>query len=157
MGYYGPMDFLPAARLDKTVRDDRAYYTIIWSPLRKADRYDIQKTVPAMAGLYELYYRDDGNSCHLFHYGRAWLGGLRAVIREFTDPDLMKDRPDIRDILKARPCYYRFTVCESREDMEDILYYFAGFRRKGADTVRVSSGRYGEIRVKQAKIGRAHV
>lgn len=147
------MDFVPAARTEKTVRDGRAYYTIRWSALRKADRYEIQKTVPAMAGLYELYYRDPDGLWRLFHYGRAWLGGLRAVIREFTDPDLMRDRKDLREILRTRPCYYRFSVCESREDLQDILYFFDGSRQEGEEAAREPSGRYAEIRIKENPAG----
>jgi hypothetical protein len=107
------MQVVPTTRVEKKVKDEVAYYTVFWSSIKRVDKYDIQRTVPAMAGIFELFYRGDDRKLHLFYYGKAWLGGLRAVIREMTDPILMKDRPDIQDILKKHECYYRFAVCES--------------------------------------------
>lgn len=141
---------MPTARLDKIVRANRAYYTIRWSPLRKAEKYDIQKTVPAMSGLYELYYRGRDGRLRLFHYGKAWLGGLRAVIREFTDPDLMKDRPDLRQVLLSHECFYRFSICNSLPDLEDLLGFFSASEKRTDERIP-TSGRYEKIRIKEVQ------
>ncbi|HOV38520.1 MAG TPA: hypothetical protein PLG79_07360 [Spirochaetales bacterium] len=140
------MQVVPTTRVEKKVKDGVAYYTVFWSSIKQVDKYDIQRTVPAMAGIFELFYRGDDRKLHLFYYGKAWLGGLRAVIREMTDPILMKDRPDIQDILKKHECYYRFAVCESREDMEDLIGFFA---RTSGTPQPAASGRYKDVRLKE--------
>ncbi len=140
------MNSVPKTIVNKFVKDRTAYYTIHWSPIIRVDKYEIQRTVPAMAGIFELFYRGSDRKLHLFHYGIAWLGGLRAVIREMTDPLLMKDRPDIQRVLKDHECFYRFVVCESREDLEDLLAFFG--KTKGSPQ-RAASGRYENVRLKE--------
>lgn len=140
------MNSVPQTIVHKFVKDRTAYFTIHWSPIIRVDKYEIQRTVPAMAGIFELFYRGKDRKLHLFHYGVAWLGGLRAVIREMTDPVLLKDRPDIQRVLKDYECYYRFVVCESREDLEDLLAFFR--KTKGAPE-RAASGRYENVRLKE--------
>ena len=34
------------------------YYTLTWTALTRADKYKITTSVPAIAGMYELYYMD---------------------------------------------------------------------------------------------------
>jgi hypothetical protein len=101
-----------------------------------------------MAGLFELYYKDEAGKLFLFHSGKVWLGGLRAVIRETTDPILVKDRPDLVKILTHHLCYYRFSVCESLPDMEDLFGFFS--RTTGAPRTS-ATGRYDEVRVKEVR------
>jgi hypothetical protein len=144
------MDILPTALIQKEVRGSRVYYRINWSPIRKAEKYDIQKTVPAMAGVYELYYRDAEGKLTLFYYGKAWLGGLRAVIRELTDPILLKQRPDLLAIVSKHECHYRFVQCDSLPDMEDILNYISLSCKRDPKEFP-PSGRYDEIRVKEVE------
>jgi hypothetical protein len=146
------MNFMPAARLEKTVRGNGAYYTVRWSALRKADKYDIQKVVPAMAGLFELYYPGADGRLRFFHFGRVWLGGLRAVIREYTDSTLLKDRPDLRKILTSHDCYYRYSICESLPDQQDLLDFFAASGKTVVGPT-ASSGRYEQVRVKEITVG----
>jgi hypothetical protein len=142
------MDVLPTALVQKEEQGTRAYYTISWSPFRKAEKYDIQKYVPAMSGVYELYYRDAEGKLTLFYYGKAWLGGLRAVIRELTDPILLKQRPELLAIVSKHECLYRFVQCDSLSDMEDILNWITqSYKRDEKDFP--PSGRYAEIRVKE--------
>ena len=142
------MDVLSKALVEKEEKAGRAYYTINWSAFRKAEKYDIQKFVPAMSGVYELYYRNDEGEMTLFYYGKAWLGGLRAIIRELTDPILLQQRPELLAIVKRHECYYRFVQCESLPDMEDILNWISiSYRRNAAEFP--PSGRYAEIRVKE--------
>jgi hypothetical protein len=142
------MNVLSTALVQKEERDGRAYYTITWSALRKAEKYDIQKYVPAMAGVYELYYKDGDGGLKLFYYGKAWLGGLRAIIRELTDPVLLKQRPELLAVVSKHECYYRFTQCGSLPDMEDILHWITvSYKRDGKEFP--PSGRYADIRVKE--------
>jgi hypothetical protein len=142
------MDVLPGANMRKEVRGGLAYYTVNWSPLRKAEKYDIQKTVPAMAGVYELYYRDSEAKMRLFHYGKAWLGGLRAIIRELTDPILLKQKPELLAVVSKHECSYRFFQCDSLPDMEDILNWIAvSYGREAKEFP--PSGRYAQVRVKE--------
>ena len=142
------MDVLPTALVQKDVKGNRAYYTISWSPFYKAEKYGIQKIVPAMAGLYELYYRNSEGTMTIFYYGKAWLGGLRAIIRELTDPILLKQRPELLAIVSKHECYYRFVVCSSLPDMEDILNFITiSYKRNTRDYP--PSGRYADIRIKE--------
>ena len=142
------MDVLPVALVQKNEKGGFAYYTIHWSPMRKADKYDIQKTVPAMSGVYELYYKDSEGKMALFHFGKAWLGGLRAIIRELTDPVLLKQRPELLAIVSKHECHYRFVQSDSLPDMEDILSWIA-VSCKRSEKEFPPSGRYAEIRVKE--------
>ena len=142
------MDVLPTALVQKEEQNSRAYYTINWSPLRKAEKYDIQKFVPAMSGVYELYYKDFEGQMTLFHFGKAWLGGLRAIIRELTDPVLLKQKPELLAIVSKHECYYRFVQTDSLPDMEDICNWIAVSCKRSTKEFP-ASGRYAEIRVKE--------
>ncbi|MDR1931739.1 MAG: hypothetical protein LBQ57_02840 [Spirochaetales bacterium] len=142
------MDVLPVAVIQKEVGAQRAYYTINWSPMQKAEKYAIQKSVPAMAGVYELYYKDSEGKLTLFHYGKAWLGGLRAVIRELTDPVLLKQRPELLAIVSRHECFFRFAQCDSLPDMEDVVNWITVSSRRNEKEFP-PSGRYSEIRVKE--------
>ena len=62
-----------------------------WSRLRKSDKYEIVKSVPSEAGIYELYYMDEKGKLCLFHVGKSWYGGLRNEIRLRTDVELETD------------------------------------------------------------------
>jgi hypothetical protein len=125
------------------------YYTLSWSLLRKADKYDIIRAVPAMGGLVELYYMDDHGKLNLFCVTRTWYGGLRSSIRVMTDPELEKD-PTRRQILLDHPkgIYYRYVLTESLKDMNDILYFFMETISPGSNAVK-DSGRYAEIFLKE--------
>ena len=56
----------------KLVRARDVFYTVSWSRLRKADKYEIITSVPSEAGIYELYYMDDWEKLCLFHVGKSW-------------------------------------------------------------------------------------
>lgn len=146
------MNVLSTALVQKAEKGGRAYYTVNWSAFRKAEKYDIQKFVPAMAGVYELYYKDAEGKLTLFYYGKAWLGGLRALIRELTDPVLLKQRPELLAIVSKHECFYRFVLCSSLPDMEDILHWITvSYKRDEKEFP--PSGRYAEIRVKEIEAG----
>ena len=135
------MDRKPVVR--KLVRKRDAYFTVSWSRLRKSDRYEIVKSVPSEAGIYELYYMDEKGKLCLFYVGKSWYGGLRNELRERTDIELEKD-PARRAILEDHDCWYRWSLISSSDDMADIIFFFAQTYLRGAAAVH-HSGRYERI------------
>jgi len=65
----------------KSVKDDDAFYTVRWSPIVKADKYTIVRSVPAMGGVAEIYYKDAHGKLNLYMLARSYYGGLRATLR----------------------------------------------------------------------------
>ncbi len=131
----------------KQVDGATAYFTIQWSRLTKADKYTIIRSVPAEAGIFELYYMDAKKKLNLLRVSRVWYGGLRSRLRRLTDPAIEED-PIKRKILEELDCYYRYSIIRSRDDMQDILYFFASRHKPGDDSVP-HSGRYEEIYVQE--------
>jgi len=125
------------------------YFTVTWSRLRKADKYDIHKVVPAMGGICELYYKDEYGKLNLFCVSRSWYGGLRSNLRELTDPLCEKDPERLRILLRHPDnIYYRYSLTESLDDMNDILFFFMQTYSPGQTAVQ-PSGRYAHIYVKE--------
>lgn len=110
--------------ISRKEKGEDGYFTVVWSPLFKADKYDIHRKVPAMGGVAELYYRDGAGKLFLFRLARSWYGGLRAVLREGTDPELEKDER-LRAIVRENKdrLYYRYSLCESSQDLDDVLFF----------------------------------
>ena len=100
-----------------------------------------------MAGIYELYYRDEKQSLRLICLAKAWYGGLRTSIREKTDPELTLDAK-WKKILSDFSCYYRYSVLGSHLDMLDILFFFAS-RYFPNKSKMEDSGRYVDIYVEE--------
>jgi hypothetical protein len=134
-------------KITKLVEDPNVYYTVFWSRLKKADRYEIITKVPSVAGIYELYYEDKYKKLNLFHISKAWYGGLRNWLRKVTDPELEEDEKK-KKILEDNDIFYRYTVIPSYADMSDVLYFFASTYLPHAHKV-VSSGRYESIFVNE--------
>jgi hypothetical protein len=133
--------------ITKQVEDGVAFFTVRWSPLRKAEKYDIVRHVPSMAGFFELYYMDTNKTLHLFYVSRVWIGGLRSRLRKLTDPDL-EDDPKRKHILETRDCYYRYSLSESFMDLTDVFFFFSETYYPHTSTAE-DSGRYDEIYVKE--------
>ena len=131
--------------ISKTVDEDNAYFTLRWSRLSKADKYEIIKKVPAMAGIFELYYMDAKKKLNLFFVGKVWIGGLRSRIRRLTDPELEMDTKR-RAVLEKFDCYYRYSLTDHQSDLDDVFYFFAG-RHFPRETKAEHSGRYSQILV----------
>jgi hypothetical protein len=100
-----------------------AYFTVRWSALRKAERFDIATRVPAMSGIYELYFLDEYRKLNIFAVSRSWYGGLRSSLRFMSDPGLDRD-PRRKKILEEREVYYRFSLSDSCGDLDDVLYFY---------------------------------
>ena len=144
-----PMDY-------RITREDDArgvYYTLRWSPFAKADKYEITRSVPAIGGIAEVYYKDREGKLNLFCLQRSWYGGLRAVLRERCDASIEKDPWRLSILVKWRErIYYRWTNCESFADMADVMYFLAEAACPGAGSA--SSGRYDRIFVKEIDAGK---
>lgn len=129
--------------LEKRINREDVYYTLFWSSLRKAEKYDIIGNVPALAGIYELYYMDHFKRLHMMCISRVWYGGLRSRLRHDTDPELVENE-NYRKILEKYDTYFRYTLTESMNDMLDVLHFFG----KSYLPTQVSpddSGRYRNI------------
>jgi hypothetical protein len=144
------MDRRPSVH--RLVEGDRVYFTISWSPLRKSDKYDIVKSVPSEAGLYELYTMDEKGKLNLFHVGKSWFGGLRNEIRLRTDP-ILEDDPGRKALLEEADCWYRWTLVSSSDDMADILWFFGITYFPHRVGVK-PSGRYAKVFVKEVDADR---
>ena len=127
----------------KRIKDNDAYFEINWSKLKKAERYDINASVPAESGVFQLYYMDNKKRLNLMYISRVWFGGLRSTIRKLTDPELEFDEK-WKDVLLKYDCYYRYALSDSNKDMEDILFYFSEVLFPGLNKC-IDSSRYNNI------------
>ena len=132
--------------LTKRTDSGDAYYTVRWSPLEKVEKYRIIKSVPAMAGIFELYFEDNYRKLIRFYVSKVWLGGLRSELRKLTDIELNEDAK-WRDAL-SRTCYYRYVLSESFTDLSDVLFYFSEKYFPGEHRAE-DSGRYDQIFVEE--------
>ena len=114
------MDFKNDFITRKRVEDGCAYFYPDWSPRYPVNRYLITKSVPAMPGVFKLYYQGDDGKTHLFYMERVWYGGIRSEIRRASDPLEVSDRKR-RAVLSKYKCFYSYTIVESKLDMGDLL------------------------------------
>ncbi len=112
------------AKITKKLLNNEAYYTLIWSPLTQADKYKINRAVPAVSGIFELYRMDDEKHLNLLTCTHAWYGGLRSNIREAIDP-MTKTDPDLRQLLEDEEenLYFRYSQSDSFKDMLDVVWF----------------------------------
>lgn len=99
----------------------KAFYSLYWSALEKADKYKITTSVPSVSGLYELYYEDAEKKLNLLTIAIAWLGGLRSQIRSSIDPDGKSD--EIKAIIENNKLYYRYTISPSFNTLKDVAWF----------------------------------
>jgi len=130
-------------------KDNDVYYFVQWAPLSKADRYDIITKVPAVAGVFEIYWMDETKHLRLFIVGKTDYGGLRSEIRQITDPELCKDNPNRRKILEEKEIWYRYATTDSSNIMADVLWYFMQ-EYDPENTTTEHSGRYENIFLKES-------
>jgi hypothetical protein len=129
------------------VRRETAYYAITWSPLEPVSRRRINAAVPSMPGIWELYYLKHARIPQILKLGAAWRGGVRHRLRFEADAEQIANR-DIRDLLETGDCYYRYTICEIRDDLIDVYSVLQSLR--GTDGRPAEpSGRYGEVRIRE--------
>jgi len=104
-------------------KGENVYYSIQWSPLALAERWTINSSVPAIAGIYEIYWMDDHNHLRLLAIGRTHYGGLRSEIRRLTDPELVQDAKT-RETLENEEIWFRYTPSNSKDVMSDVVWFF---------------------------------
>ncbi|WP_237255933.1 hypothetical protein [Gracilinema caldarium] len=100
-----------------------AFFSIHWSKLTNANRWAIASSVPAVGGVYEIYWMDDHQHLRLLTIGNARYGGLRSEIRRLTDPELVEN-PEVIQILQDKKIYFRYAVTNSVDDMADVVWFF---------------------------------
>jgi len=125
------------------------YYFVQWSPLSKAERYDIITKVPAVAGVFEIYWMDENKHLRLFNVGKTDYGGLRSEIRRITDPELCAYDSSTRKILEEKEIWYRYSATDSSKIMADVLWFFMKTYMPDDTTVN-HSGRYVNIFLKES-------
>ena len=135
---------LPAT-CTKKVEEPDVHYSIYWSRLRPVDKHEIHATVPSVAGVYELYFKDEKGKLVLFRLAKTWFSGVRHALREDTDIELITDELQKR-ILDERTCLYRFCEMRTDPDMSDVVYFLE--RTYMTDSTEFHhSGRYDKIYV----------
>ena len=130
-------------------KDGNIYYFVQWSPLSKADRYEIIKKVPAVAGVFEIYWMDETKHLRLFFVGKTDYGGLRSELRRITDPELCINNPKTKKILEEKEIWYRYSTTDSSNIMADVLWYYMQ-EYTPEDTTIKHSGRYENIFLKES-------
>ena len=135
--------------LKKKGENQDIYYYVNWSPLSKADRWEINAKVPAVAGIFEIYWVDDTKHLRMYNVGQTYYGGLRSEIRRLTDPELCAD-PQARAFLENKEMWYRYATTNSTADMADVIWFFMNtyFPEK---TLVEHSGRYQNIFIKESE------
>ena len=104
-------------------KDECAYFFINWSSLALAERWTINSKVPAIAGIYEIYWMDDHKHLRMLSVGNTHYGGLRSEIRRLTDSELALD-PKIRETLENEEIWFRYAPCNSVDNMADVVWFF---------------------------------
>ena len=130
-------------------KDNDVYYFVQWSSLAKADRYEIIKKVPAVAGVFELYWMDETKHLRLFFVGKTDFGGLRSEIRRITDPELCINNPGTKKILEEKEIWYRYAPTDSSNIMADVQWYFMQEYDPGNTSIK-HSDRYENIFLKES-------
>ena len=125
------------------------YYTVIWSPITKAERYDIISKVPALAGIFEVYWMDDSRRLRLFYLDKIIYGGLRSELRRITDPELCVNNDKIKKILEEKEIYYRYSLTDSAKVMDDVIWFFMQAYFPDEEPAAGHSGRYENIFLKE--------
>jgi len=140
--------------LTARVSGETVSYILVWSALKKADKYEINGSVPSVSGLYELYRMDDKKKLNLLTVTHAWYGGLRSQLREAVDPDATTD-PLRRSQIENQELWFRFCPSDSFPSILDAVWFLHSTYFPG--DVRVShSGRYQAIRVAEKAPDKVH-
>lgn len=133
-----------------TEKDRDVYYYINWSPLSKADKYEIHKKVPSVGGIFEIYWMDEKNRLRMFIIDKTIFGGLRSQIRELTDPELCFNNKKRKKILEEKEIWYRYTCVDSIKVMDDLIWHFT--TTYFPDNTEIEhSGRYENIFISESE------
>jgi len=130
-------------------KDGGIYYFIKWSPLAKADRYEIITKVPSISGIFEIYWMDENNRLRIFFVEKTDYGGLRSEIRRITDPELCRTNAKAKKILEEKEIWYRYAPSGSANVMADVLWFFMQNYFPKNKKIK-HSGRYENIFLKES-------
>lgn len=136
---------LPDPVIERMQRNLNGYYTVHWSPLLTADKYKINSSVPAMSGIYELYYRDPYGKLILHDVDLVWYGGLRSRLRRITDPTLEEDLTK-REFIAGKKFYFRYSLSKSYKDMQDVIFFLSSSHGL---TALSDSGRFKKVYLRE--------
>ncbi|HPO01768.1 hypothetical protein K7J14_03920 [Treponema zuelzerae] len=103
-------------------KDAEAWYTVVWTALKKADKYEVTMKVPAVAGIWELYRMDKEKKLNLLAVTHAWYGGLRSQIRAAIDPDTTAD-PLRKAAIEDGELYFRYSMSDSLPALLDTVWF----------------------------------
>ncbi len=112
------------------------------------DKHVVRTTVPGQAGIYEIHHRPTGGVVSLLGRGSAYYGGLRGTLRALIDPSAPKGLYG-RLLPRTGDLYVRYCLTESRDDMMDVLFFFAPQEVPFRDEEAEHSGRYEFVYVKE--------
>ena len=132
-----------------TEKDGDIFYFVKWSPLAKAEKYDIIAKVPALAGIFEVYWMDETKRLRLFYLDKINYGGLRSELRRITDPELCTDKKT-KEILEENEIYYRYSLTDSAKVMDDVIWFFMQSYFPDEEPAVSHSGRYKNIYLKES-------
>jgi hypothetical protein len=99
------------------------HYSVTWSPLSPAERWSINTRVPAIAGIYEIYWMDDHGHLRMLCVGVTHYGGLRSELRRITDPELPGDEKT-KKILRDAEIWFRYAPSNSAPALADVVWFF---------------------------------
>lgn len=136
------------------VRGQDVFYTLAWSPLIKADKYKVTTSVPAVAGVYELYMMDEERRLNLLTVAHAWYGGLRSQLREAIDPDAAPS-PLRRAAIAGGDLYCRYAPSDSLDALLDVAWFLRKAYFANAAPAR-NSGKYASIHLEERAPDRVH-
>jgi hypothetical protein len=129
-------------------KGENVYYFVSWSPLEVAERWTISAKVPAVAGIYEIYWMDDHNHLRMLAVGQTHYGGLRSELRRLTDAELTVEAA-AKKILENEEIWFRYSPSNSAAVMTDVVWFFRQTyfpENPGVD----HSGRYKKIFLKES-------
>ncbi len=108
--------------IHREIRGEEVNYTLKWSPWGSMDRWVINRLVPSVAGLFQLWVME-GRGLVLITTEPAYYGGLRNSLREIID-DLAPSGERLRKLINERECWFRFSLSPIREQLQDLKAWF---------------------------------
>lgn len=136
----------------KDVYLNDAYYTVRWSKYYKYNKYDIIKKIPALSGIFVVFYLTESKKLMPFLLGYSWVGSLRHDLRQLSDP--LVTEKEICEILENNECYFKYLIVPSYADLLDLYEYYKYYYRNIFYTQMSEnreSGRYNNVYVKEYK------
>ena len=135
--------------IERMTRNQNGYFTVHWSAFEEANKYRINAAVPAMSGVYELYYRDPYGKLILHEVDYVWYGGLRSRLRRITDPELEEDL-EKRAFIEKKKLFFRYALSKNFKDMEDVVFFLGSSGNLPAKKRKEDSGRYKKVYLRES-------